>query len=77
MFTCIGILTSDSGNESILKFVLERKGLSGIILFEHEEASSDKKQIIMKVGFQDLNMVSKIPLIANEQKRGRSFLTNQ
>jgi len=43
MFTCIGIFTSDSGKESILKFVFERKGLSGMIFFEQEEVSKNKK----------------------------------
>jgi hypothetical protein len=43
MFTWIGIFNSDSGRESILKFVFERKGLSGIIFFEQEVASKNKK----------------------------------
>lgn len=77
MFTWIGIFNSDSGNESILKFVLERKGLSGIILFEHDEASKSKKKTKMKVGFMGLNMASKILVISNEMKRQIIFLTNQ
>ena len=77
MFTWIGIFNSDSGKESILKFVFERKGLSGMIFFEQEEASKRKQQTKREVGFQELNMASKILLIRNERKRGTSFLTNQ
>lgn len=77
MFTCIGIFTSDSGNESILKFVFERKGLSGIIFFEQEDANKSKQQTRREMAFQELNMASKIPLIANEQKLAAIFLTNQ
>ena len=77
MFTWIGIFNSDSGNESILKFVFERKGLSGIILFEHEVVSKSKEYTIKERGFQELNIVSKILLIRNERKQGTNFLTNQ
>jgi len=77
MFTWIGIFSSDSGKESILKFVFERKGLSGIIFFEQEDASKSKQQPKREVGFQELNIASKIPLIANEQKLATIFLTNQ
>ena len=77
MFTWIGMFTSDSGKESILKFVFERKGLSGIIFFEQEDASTSKKQTKMEVGFKELNMASKIPLIRNERKLQITFLTNQ
>jgi len=73
----MGIFNSDSGKESILKFVFERNGLSGIIFFEQEEASKTKQQTKREVGFQELNMASKIPLIANEQKHTTIFLTNQ
>jgi len=52
----MGMLTSDSGKESILKFVLERNGLSGISLFEHDDASNKRKHTGMKVGFQELNI---------------------
>jgi hypothetical protein len=60
-----------------LKFVFERKGLSGIIFFEQEDASKSKKQTTMGVGFKELNMASKIPVISNERKQQISFLTNQ
>jgi hypothetical protein len=43
MFTWIGIFNSDSGKESILKFVFERKGLSGIIFFEQEGCQQKQK----------------------------------
>jgi len=45
MFTWMGIFNSDSGNESILKFVFERNGLSGMIFFEQEVTSKNKKYI--------------------------------
>jgi len=77
MFTWIGIFNSDSGKESILKFVFERKGLSGMIFFEQEVASKNKKKIKRGVGFKELNMASKIPLIRNERKLQITFLTNQ
>jgi len=77
MFTWIGIFNSDSGKESILKFVFERKGLSGIIFFEQEDASTSKQQTNMEIGFKELNMASKIPVILNEIKHQISFLTNQ
>jgi hypothetical protein len=77
MFTWIGIFNSDSGKESILKFVFERKGLSGIIFFEHEVANSRKKQTKMEVGFKELNIASKIPVILYERKHQIIFLTNQ
>lgn len=73
----MGTFNSDSGSESILKFVLERKGLSGIILFEHDEAIESKKKTRMEVGFMGLNMASKIPVIPNEMKWQIKFLTNQ
>jgi hypothetical protein len=57
MFTWIGILTSDSGNESILKFVLERNGLSGMILLEHDMNSSEIKMRLKNLVFQILNIV--------------------
>ena len=57
MFTWMGIVTSDSGNESILKFVFERNGLSGISLFEHEEDSKATIAVKKKVGFQELNIL--------------------
>jgi len=56
MFTCIGIFTSDSGKESILKFVLDKNGLSGMILFEQEEARKEIKTIIIQLGLQELNI---------------------
>jgi hypothetical protein len=52
----MGILTSDSGKESILKLVLERNGLSGISLFEQDELKIAARRM-MKPGFQVLNMV--------------------
>jgi hypothetical protein len=53
----MGIVTSDSGSESILKFVFERNGLSGINLFEHEDPSNARIDREIKVGFQELNIL--------------------
>jgi hypothetical protein len=48
-----------------------------MILFEQEDNRNVRKQMRMKVGFKDLNMVSKIPVIIKEQKQEINFLTNQ
>lgn len=53
----MGILISDSGNESILKFDFERKGLSGINLLEQDDASNAVRNIEMNNGFQELNIL--------------------
>jgi hypothetical protein len=50
------MFTSDSGNESILKFVLERNGLSGMIFFEHDEINNEIKRRLKITGFQELNI---------------------
>jgi hypothetical protein len=67
MFTWIGRFTSDSGSESILKFVLDRNGLSGIIFFEQEDARTNKKKATKMPGFKELNIASKIALIGNDK----------
>jgi hypothetical protein len=51
------MFTSDSGNESILKFVLDRNGLSGMILFEHDTNRREIKRRLKKSGFEILNIV--------------------
>ena len=56
MFTCIGMFTSDSGNESILKLVCERNGLSGMIRLEHDAMVNDNKTKLINPGFKELNM---------------------
>jgi hypothetical protein len=56
MFTWIGMFTSDSGRESILKLVFERNGLSGIIFVEQEVVNKEKNATGITIGFQILNM---------------------
>ena len=50
------MFTSDSGRESILKFVLERNGLSGMIRLEHDAMINDDTSMMISPGFQELNM---------------------
>ena len=53
-FTWMGILISDSGNESILKSVLEREGLSGMIFFVQEKSKNRKMTGIKNLGVFDM-----------------------
>jgi hypothetical protein len=60
-----------------LKLVFERNGLSGIIILEQDEVKNKRRQLNIMQDFQVLNMASKIPVIAKEQKHEIGFLTNQ
>ena len=42
----MGMLSSESGNESILKSVLDNEGLSGMILFEQERQVNENKTTV-------------------------------